>query len=98
MANKEPQSYGSQGDWVTGDVGEQVNRQKGKPSSQQADFYESRHDHDEQPSTVSPVQAAENEAPPSSDARGGDETPVQKVATAESGAKRDGYFKKRDYE
>jgi len=93
MAEKEnePQSYGSQSEWVRGDVGQEVNRLKGNPNSQRSDFYESRRE------TVSPEQLADNEQPsarPDED----DTLPVQKVEAEESGAKRDSYFKRRDYE
>ena len=96
MAEKknEPQSYGSQSEWVRGDVGQEVNRLKGNPNSQRSDFYESRRE--EQPSTVSPEQLAENEEP--AGAAYEVEGPVQKVTDQPSGAKRDGYFKRRDYE
>lgn len=95
MAN-EPQSYGSQSEWNSGDVGQTVNRQKSEPAPQHADFYESRHEHDDLPDTTSPVQLAGSVEPvgPAS----GDETPVQKVTGQSNGAKRGGYFKKRDYE
>ena len=97
MAKNEPQSYGSQQDWQSGNVGEQVNRLKGSPNSQHSDFYEPRHDRDSDvPNSVSPVQAAENVQPEGAPA--GAETPTQKVTTATGGAKRGGYFKKRDYE
>jgi len=60
----EPQSYGSQEDWVTGKTGQEVNRQKGNPNSQHGDFYESRHDGERsgehQGGKVSPVQKNEN--------------------------------------
>ncbi len=29
---KEPQSYGSHGDWISGDAGEELNRQKDAPN------------------------------------------------------------------
>ena len=97
MAKNEPQSYGSGKEWQSGDVGEQVNRLKGPPNSQHADFYESRHDRDDDvANSVSPVQAAENVQPEGVPT--GEETPVQKVATAPGGAKREGYFKKREYD
>ncbi|HUP46117.1 MAG TPA: hypothetical protein VM779_11460 [Thermoanaerobaculia bacterium] len=62
---KEPQSYGSQKDWVEGDVGGTVNRQKGKPDPQHGDFYESRRDAEEsgpdQGGHVSDEQMEEND-------------------------------------
>jgi hypothetical protein len=94
MANeKEPQSYGSGGDWVTGDVGEEVNRLKGHPNSQHGDFYESRHDSErsapEQGGKVSPQPAASDDA--------GSAAPVNKGTKAMGGAKRGGFFRDRDY-
>ena len=101
MANeKEPQSYGSEGDWVTGNVGEEVNRLKGHPSSQHGDFYESRRDSErsapDQGGKVSPRQVEENVQGAESRDAGG-EVPVSKVTTAEGGAKRGGFFRDRDY-
>jgi len=96
MAKDEPQSYGSQAEWNSGDVGQTVNRQKSEPTPQNAEFYESRHDHDEIPGTTSPLQIAESVEPIG--ATTGDDKPVQKVTGQPTGAKRGGYFKKRDYE
>jgi hypothetical protein len=92
---KEPQSYGSEESWVTGDVGQEVNRQKGHPNSQHADFYASHSEEGSGPDQggrVSPQQANENARPagPSID---DDETLPKKVAWAKTGS----YFKKRDY-
>ena len=93
MAKNEPQSYGSDKEWLTGDTGQTVNRLKGPSNSQHADFYASRHHDDEPPQggRVSP-----DESQPSGDARGG-ETPVQKVTARPSGAKRQSYWKDRDF-
>ena len=55
-----------------------VNRLKGNPNSQRADFYVNAPDQSEK--------ADED-----------DEEPTQKVTSLPSGAKRDSYFKKRDY-
>ena len=91
----EPQSYGSQSEWVRGDVGQEVNRLKGNPNSQRSEFYGSRRE-EEQPDTVSPEQRAENVAPvgPAYEVEG----PAQKITDQPAGAKRDSYFKRRDYE
>src|SRR6478672_5597154 len=101
MANeKEPQSYGSGGDWVKGNVGEEVNRLKGHPNSQHGDFYESRHDSErsapEQGGKVSPQQIEENVQPADACEIDG-EAPPTKVAAAAGGAKRGGFFRDRDY-
>ena len=104
MANeKEPQSYGSQKDWVTGNVGETVNRQKDTPDSRHDDFYESRRDsetsdsHDDQGGKVSDEQLAEN-SQFAGRGRESDQQPVVKVTDQATGAKRGGFFKDRDYE
>lgn len=101
MANpKEPQSYGSQGDWVTGDVGEEVNRLEGHPSSQHGDFYESRQNAPrqmpEQGGKISPDQIEENVQPARKADSDGD-APVRNVTMTAAGAKRGGYFRDRDY-
>jgi hypothetical protein len=97
---KEPQSYGSEKDWVTGDVSQEVNRQKGKPNSQHADFYSDRRESEtngpDQGGKVSPRQAAENAQPEGAATEERD--PVKKVTDKESGAKTDSFFKRRDYE
>lgn len=90
--NNEPQSYGSQSEWVRGDVGQEVNRLKGNPNSQKGDFFEER----ETPDSVSPEQIEENREASGQALEEGE--PVQKVKAEESGARRDSYFKKRDYE
>lgn len=102
-SRNEPQSYGSQAEWVKGNVGETVNRQKGTAGSPQSDFYESRHDSDESPGAqggkVSPVQTSENveSAQPGKGATESDEQPVPGVTTSASGARRGSFFKDRDY-
>lgn len=92
---KEPQSYGSQGDWSSGNVGETVNRQKGTPDSQHSDFYESRREEDSpapQGGSVSPVQLADQQGADVAQ-HGADDQSAWKTTNA----KRDGFFKERDY-
>lgn len=96
---KEPQSYGSQADWLTGKTGQEVNRQKGNANSQHADFYSSHRESEgnapDQGGHLSPQQLAENVQ---ASGRADDEhTPVQKVTSAAGGTKTDSYFKRRDY-
>ena len=83
---KEPQSYGSGRDWLTGDVGQTVNRQKGNPNSQHGDFYQSRHDDAAEGVRPSPPVGEEDTASP------------PKVTDEEGGTRRDSYFRNRDYE
>lgn len=90
----EPQSYGSQGEWVTGKTGQSVNQQKSGPT------YENRHESEtsapHQGGDVSEEQLADNVQ-----AAGGgsdDEANANKrVSGQETGAKRGGFFKDRDY-
>lgn len=102
--SREPQSYGSQRDWLTGNTDEKVTteRSHAHPNSQQGDFYRSRHDSDEsaphQGGDLSPVQRDERAriaAPRRDDVEA---VPVQKVSAQETGARRDSFFRKRDYE
>ena len=53
---KEPQSYGSEKDWLTGNTSQEVNRQKGHPNSQRGDFFT-----EDQGGKVSPKQSEEND-------------------------------------
>jgi hypothetical protein len=86
---KEPQSYGSQGDWVSGRTDQKVN-------AHPTDFDEHRESDSSashQGGDTSPVQSREHtmpSGPPADDGR--------KVTVQEGGAKRGGYFKERDYE
>ena len=94
MANpKEPQSYGSQGDWVSGNVDQEVNRLKGHPYSQHGDFYESRSDAG---GKVSPEQIEENVQPADAGELDSEAQP-RNVSTQPAGAKRGSYFRERDY-
>lgn len=86
---KEPQSYGSQGDWVTGNVDQEVNRLKGHPNSQHGEFRE-------QGGKPSPEQIEENVQPGDACELDGD-APPRNVSTRPSGAKRGSFFRDRDY-
>jgi hypothetical protein len=101
--NHEPQSYGSDADWVSGRTGQQVNDPKAAPpNSQHGDFYESRRDSEttgeHQGGKVSGEQLAENTPATGAKASEADDQPVKKVAGAEGGAVRDSFFRDRDYE
>ena len=87
---KEPQSYGSQGDWVSGHTAQKTN--PGQPGS----FEENRENDASAPhqgGDTSPVQSREHAMPSGPPADSG-----HNVTVSESGAKRGGYFKERDYE
>lgn len=96
----EPQSYGSQGEWVSGKTGQQVNRQKSEPTGDQAGFYDNRHDSatsaPHQGGDVSDVQSRD-QVPLDTRAIDDDDTAVKGVSTQEHGAKRGSFFKNRDY-
>ncbi|HEX3578124.1 MAG TPA: hypothetical protein VHY33_06140 [Thermoanaerobaculia bacterium] len=87
---KEPQSYGSQGDWVTGHTGQ-------KPNPERPGAFEEDRESDtsapHQGGDTSPVQLHEHAMPSGPPADSG-----HNVTVSEGGAKRGGYFKERDYE
>ena len=97
---REPQSYGSEKDWTTGTTGGQVNDQKSTPPAEHQEFYDDRRESEESASyqggRTSPVQLAERapEQVSESDSPGA----VPRVSTEEGGARRDSFFKRRDYE
>lgn len=96
----EPQSYGSQGEWVTGKTGENVNQQKSEPAAEHAGFYESRHESEtsapHQGGEVSEVQEQEN-VPAGASPVDDDVNANKRVSGQETGAKRSSFFKDRDY-
>lgn len=85
--HNEPQSYGSQDDWTSGKTGENVNNPKSEraPVPIEADG-----------GRISPVQLADTESAPVVQ-HGTDDEPVQRVTAEPGGAKRDSFFKERDY-
>lgn len=95
----EPQSYGNNADWVTGQTGQNVNDPKAAPpNSQHGDFYESRRDAEQsgedQGGKVSGVDRDPAGAAPAVEAN---DQPSRKVSGEDGGAKRDSFFKDRDY-
>jgi hypothetical protein len=87
---KEPQSYGSHGDWVAGKTTQRVGPNGG---SAPTDSRESETSAPHQGGDTSPVQAAEHAMPSGPPADRGRNTTVD-----QGGAKRGGYFKARDYD
>ncbi len=92
---KEPQSYGSGPDWVTGKTGQEVNDQDSGAGGV------------EEASALPPGEAGGTPAPHGRDEEStahptitakGDHAPVTGVTSAEGGTKTGGYFKKRDYD
>ena len=78
----EPQSYGSQAEWVTGKTGQTVNR---SPESQA-----------EEVEAVA-VQPGESDPAGHAEPIAESEQPVSRVTSTPDGAKRGGFFKDRDY-
>ena len=98
---KEPQSYGSGKDWVTGRTGQEVNDQDAPPPPEHAEFYDERRESEttmpDQGGRTSEYQLAENEAQPEGKPTSADGD-APRVTTQDGGAKRDSFFKKRDYD
>jgi hypothetical protein len=96
---REPQSYGSDEDWVTGRTGQQVNDPKSSPAPEHREFYDDRRD-SERSAPDQGGRPTEGDAPilDHPTAHSADAPSGQKVTVRESGAKRNSYFRKRDYE
>lgn len=92
---REPQSYGSEKDWVSGRTGQQVNDPKSSSPPEPGETEPA--EFPEHGGKVSELQLAEHDQPRTGPTSG-HETSVHKVNTHEGGAKRDSYFRKRDYE
>ena len=96
----EPQSYGSQAEWVKGSTPQTVNPGQGPEASPQSEFYTPHRDSEqnapEQGGLVSPVQTSESDRPGPATTFDDDPT-VRKVNGEEGGARRGSYFKDRDY-
>jgi hypothetical protein len=96
---REPQSYGSGSDWVTGRTGQEVNDQDATPPPEHSDFYDSSREAQTTPNQgglTSDFQLAESAEPTGRPT--GDDSPISKVTTQPGGAKRGSFFRKRDYE
>ena len=94
---KEPQSYGSGPGWVAGRTGGAVNDPAGTPEPEHAEFYDSRHD--SEPVEVEPATpvVGHDESVAHFTFANESSTSARKVSAESQGAKRDGFFKKRDY-
>ncbi len=90
---KEPQSYGSGPDWVTGKTGQEVNDQD-SPGVVQASGLPPEN----AGGTPAPHQGDEESVAHPTITATGSHAPVTGVTAAEGGTKTDGYFRKRDYE
>lgn len=98
----EPQSYGSQEEWLRGRTGQTVNGTANTARRHDEEFYENHRDSEQsapaQGGLTSPVQLREAAAQPQgsdTDATEVTGTPTQKVSDGSEG--RGSFFKNRDY-
>ena len=89
---KEPQSYGSGPDWVSGKTGQEVNDQDSPGVAETSNLAAG-----ENAGGTPALDDNESAAHPTITAKG-DHAPVTGVTSAEGGTKTGGYFRKRDYE
>ena len=92
---REPQSYGSESDWLTGKTGQTVDDTPGRVSRHDEEFYESRTDQTGDTPAASSGNTEPSDA--ASPARTSD-SPSTTTGAADSVEERDSFFKKRDYE
>ena len=97
---REPQSDGSGRDWSRGTTGQRVNDPKASPPPAHEELYDERREAEGSDpfrgGLNSPVQLAEND--PAGGRTTDESLPQQKVTLRYGGAKRDSYFRRRDYE
>ncbi len=95
---KEPQSYGSEGGWVSGKTGQRPNDPKATPPAEHREFYENRQEETDsrshQGGQISSVQLQDQ---PRVTHYAPDERSPSPITQKHSGAKRESYFKNRDY-
>jgi hypothetical protein len=98
---KEPQSYGSEKDWLTGKTGQTVENTPERTSRHDEEFYESRHESEESPAPLGGKSSPQHSDPSPRKAVDNASTPVTgtgttKVSDAAAGDRKS-FFKKRDY-
>ncbi len=98
---REPQSYGSEGDWSTGQTGQTLNNTD-VPTPEHADFYEPRRESEtsasDQGGLIQPEWTDHVDVLQPVVTFSEIEDPSWKVSAEKNGARRAGFFKKRDYE
>ena len=94
-AGREPQSYGSESDWLTGKTGQTVDDTPGRAARHDEEFYENRHEPEgETPAAAAETDEQENRAHPDTEAADGD---AERTKAGEELGGRESYFKDRDY-
>ncbi len=92
---KEPQSYGSEGDWTSGDVGQEVNRQDSRAGE---NVRQQEHSDPHQGGETPEHQKADDSMVlESCDVFDTGDEGAKKVTDLPGGARRNGFFKDRDY-
>lgn len=91
---REPQSYGSESDWLSGHTDQTVDSTPERSSRHDESFYENRHDQDgEVTRGTAPAPNMEHVARPESP----DDAEAERTKTDEAVGGRGSYFKDRDY-
>lgn len=94
---REPQSYGSEKDWLTGRTGETVDRTPEKTSRHDEEFYDGDRDREDSPGTKGGTTPSVSDASHTSTRADVTGSAPKKVSLRAAG-ERQSYFKKRDYE
>jgi hypothetical protein len=98
--NAEPQSYGSNGEWLKGKTGQTVERTPERTDRHDESFYESRHELPPDRSIggkVGEIQAAESSDPMDETAPAPSVTGTASTRVATDSDQRKSYFRDRDY-
>lgn len=96
---REPQSYGSERDWVTGRTDQTVSETQPAGPMPDVPFYESRHDSEQsEGGSVGAFQLQDGTDPMPPNARAEDVEPSTSWKVTESASGRHSYWRERDYE
>jgi hypothetical protein len=94
----EPQSYGSERDWLYGTTGQTVEGTPHRTSRQDEAFYDPSHDAKELSASEAPALQSADPAPAARSGRATGPASRGGKKIAESNSTRQTYFKKRDYD
>lgn len=92
---REPQSYGSESDWLTGKTGQTVENTPERTSRHDEDFYDSRNRHEGETPAADP-EVTSDPVGGSSPVRTSD-SPSTTTRAGDAVEERDSFFKDRDY-
>lgn len=96
---KEPQSYGSEADWLSGKTGETVQNTPNRVSRHDEEFYEDRHQSKESEAPDGGMQTPKRADLKNAPAADQSKTEITGTATTKvsDASDRKSFFKKRDY-